>query len=272
MNSKTPLKLALDIVMIVLFVILLDAFGTGLVFHEIAGLLIFVLFMIHIIFNWSWVKNVTKNLFNPGFKKKAKLMYILNAALLIGISAIIITGILISQVIFNFGANGNNHILVAVHKWVSYACAGLLAIHLAVHWRYILVSVRRTSAAFEGGKIRRTIETLGAAALLLVVLYSQIMPSSDEVAQNTVPPKGSSQDTITTRRIDSSKNSGVYDQDYTILQDTQAGTAVTVSLSDYLGNMFCTACDKHCPLLSLKCDRGNPQLQAAKIQYQKLYS
>ncbi|MDD4237689.1 MAG: DUF4405 domain-containing protein [Desulfotomaculaceae bacterium] len=277
MNSKTPIKIALDIIMIVLFVILLYAYDTGFVFHEIAGLAIFALFMTHIMLNWSWVKNVTKNLFNTSFKKKPRLMYALNATLLIGISTIIITGILISRVIFNFGPNGNNHMLVATHKWVSYACLGLFTSHIALHWRYILISVRKIYSTLEVSKLRRAVETLGAAALVMVVLYSLIIPGPDHVAQSVTPSKGSSQDTITTRKIEPSGNSEFYeyktkdDQDYTISEDTHTDTVATVSLSDYLGKMFCTGCSKHCPLLSPRCETGNSQLQAATIQYQELY-
>jgi hypothetical protein len=60
-------------------------------------------------------------------------------------------------------------------------------------------------------------------------------------------------------------------QDNTLPSDIQADDEDTVSMSDYLSNMFCTGCDKHCPLLSPKCDKGEVQLQAAKIKYQELY-
>ena len=272
MSSKTTTKITLDIIMTVLFVILLYAYDTGLAFHEITGLAIFALFMFHIILNWSWVKNVTRNLFNTRMKTKPKLMYALNVTLLIGVSTIIITGMLISKVIFGFGLNGSNHVLIAVHKWFSYACLGLFAIHMALNWRYILVSIRE----IFGSRLRKSLEALGAAALVIVALYSLVISSSDKVTQQAKAQKSSPPETTTTRKIDSGQNGEVYksksteQQDYTISNNTQDAKAA-VSLSAYLGKMFCTGCDKHCPLLSLKCDKGNSQLQAAKIQYQKLY-
>ncbi len=277
MSSKTTTKITLDIVMTVLFIILIYAYDTGLVFHEIAGLTIFALFTFHIILNWSWVKNVTKNLFNTRIKTKSKLMYALNVALLISVSTIIITGILISQVIFNFGSDSNNHILVAVHKWFAYACLVLFTFHIALNWRYISVSVRHIFLTLKESTLRKSFQAIGAAALVIVVMYSLIMSSSDKANQQATAINGSSRETTTTRKIDSNRNSEVYeykatgDQDYTISEDIPENTKDTISLSDYLGKMFCTGCDKHCPLLSLKCDKGNSQLQAAKIQYQKLY-
>lgn len=43
------------------------------------------------------------------------------------------------------------------------------------------------------------------------------------------------------------------------------------SLNQYLGSLFCDGCEKHCSLLSLRCDRGIPQLEAAQQQYQAIY-
>lgn len=274
MKSKTSLKITLDVVMTVMFIVLLDAFSTGLVFHEIAGLAIFALFLTHITLNWSWVKNVSKNLLSPGFKTKPKFMYALNLTLLVGVSAIIITGILISRVIFDFGVNGHSNILVAVHKWTSYALLGLFAVHIALHWRYIMISVRNMFSGLAGRRLRRTIETLGAAALVLVVLYSVILPGEDKAAQSVTPPQASP---YAARKTDPGGDKGIYeyktknDQNDTILEDSHTETAASVSLSEYLGKMFCTGCSKHCPLLSPRCEIGNSQLQTAKIQYQELY-
>src|SRR5665647_1889456 len=111
MSSKAITKIALDLIMSVLFVILLFAYDTGLAFHEIAGLSILVLFTAHMILNWAWVKGVTKNLFSKKIKRKSKLLYALNTLLLIAASIIIVTGIMISRVVFDFGLNGGSSML-----------------------------------------------------------------------------------------------------------------------------------------------------------------
>jgi len=90
----------LDVAMTILFVTLIYAYDTGLVFHEIVGLSISALFASHILLNWSWVKNITKNLFNRRLKVSAKLKYALNATTFLTVATVIITGILISKVIF----------------------------------------------------------------------------------------------------------------------------------------------------------------------------
>lgn len=75
MNRKLVTQILLDIAMLVLFITLINTKGTSLSYHEIVGLGIFGLFAAHIALNWAWIKNNTKNLFNPKTKPKIKWMY-----------------------------------------------------------------------------------------------------------------------------------------------------------------------------------------------------
>jgi hypothetical protein len=275
MNSKTITKIALDFVMAVLIIILLFAYDTGLAFHEIAGLSILVLFTAHMILNWAWVKSVTKNLLSQKIKRKSKTLYALNAVLLIGVSTIISTGILISKVIFDFGLNGSSNVLFSViHKWSAYACLGLFAVHIALNWRFISVSVSKMHSTLGGVRLKKSLRALGATALAIAIMYSLIMPGTDQVSQQASVMNNLPGETMAIRKNDAGLVSDGYaaagDQNYTLPDNTQDDAENNVSLSDYLSNMFCTGCDKHCPLLNLKCDKGETQLQAATIQYQKL--
>ncbi|TGE36176.1 DUF4405 domain-containing protein [Desulfosporosinus fructosivorans] len=258
MNNKTTIKLTLDFAMTVVFLRLLDAHSTGLVFHEIVGLSIITLFMAHILLNWSWVKTFAKNLFCTKFKIRPRLMYVLNLGLLMGISTITITGILISQVIFPSGSNGNSILLVTVHKLVSYSCLGLIAIHILLHRKYILASMRNMFAHGE----MKTVLVLGAVVVIGLFFTQTILGSDKRLTYATTPPTVSSRNSTIPQTKD--------DQTNATLEDTQEN-GQTVSLSDFLGNMFCTGCSKHCSLLNLGCAKGDAQLQIAKTEYQNLY-
>ncbi len=258
MNSKTSIKIVLDFLMTMVFLLLLDAHGTGLVFHEIAGLSIFALFMTHILLNWSWVKTFTKNLFSTKFKMKPRLMYVLNLGLVLGISIITITGILISRVIFPSGSIENSLLLVTVHKLVSYAFLGLIATHILLHRKYILASMRNMVTHGE----MKTVLALGTAVVIGLFFTKTILGSDKRLSYTTTPPTVSSRNSTNPQTKD--------DQTNATLQDTQED-GQTVSLSDFLGNMFCTGCSKHCSLLNLRCDKGDAQLQVAKTKYQNLY-
>lgn len=137
MSGKTRIKIILDLVMALLFILLLDAYGTGLAFHETAGLCIGFLFIFHILLNWPWVKGISRKLLSPALPAKTRLMYALNVISLACISTVIITGIMISQVLFCSGTPAD-HQLAALHKWISYFSLGLFAVHISLHRRYII--------------------------------------------------------------------------------------------------------------------------------------
>jgi hypothetical protein len=273
MSSKTITKIVLDIVMTVLFVILIFAYDTGLTFHEIAGLSLFVLFIYHIILNWTWVKGVTKNLLSKKIKRKIKILYALNTVLLIGVSTIIVTGIMISRVVFDFGLSGGSNVLSAVHEWTTYACLGFFAIHIALNWRFVSVNVRKMSSSLGGVRLRKSLQALGASALVLAVMYTVITPGSEKAAATTAALQGSTLDMAVVRKIDTDQDSDTITGDDidTIDNGIQDNVKDIPSLFDYLSGLFCTGCDKHCPLSSPMCKKGDAQVQAAEIQYQKLY-
>lgn len=257
MNTKMTVKILIDILMTVLYIVLSDAYRTGLTFHEIAGLSIFFIFIFHLILNWSWIKNITKNLFNAKLRKISRLQYVLNLMLFICIFAITITGIMISQVLFPIIETANNYFLVALHKYASYYCLGLLIFHIALHWRYLIVSI---------GKIATNIKILrfGATIIIVGLLYSQIIAKADEsfnssLTQNTQNPK----EVISEKKSEENTDN--------VIAEEKVVAEEKVSLADFLGNMYCTACPKHCPLLNPKCGRAQPQINAAKIEYQKIY-
>jgi len=272
MNDKALTKIMLDIVMAILFVTLIFAHETGLVFHEIAGLSIFALFTSHVLLNWSWVKNVTKNLFSGKLKTSFTLRYALNVTMLLTIAAITITGILVSQVVFpSLGSSLGSKLLVSVHKWTSYLGLGLFGVHIVLHGHYLLESVRRIFANLRESNVRKTFVRLGATAVIVVVLYSRVISIAtnnvnNQSTQYATQISSSSQTSTTLKgRHNSTKNIQVYAEATTDVGDT-------MSLSDYLGDMHCTACHKNCSLISPQCGKADRQIKAAKISYQELYS
>ena len=89
------LKIIIDIL---LFIITIALFNIGLIgnlMHEILGIALAILIIIHILLNFKWIKQVTKN-----FKKtntKTKIMYIIDILIMIIYLGTIICGILIAM-------------------------------------------------------------------------------------------------------------------------------------------------------------------------------
>jgi hypothetical protein len=187
MSSKLVTKIVLDIAMSILFVFLLDAFGTGLAFHEIAGLFIFALFGIHILLNGSWVKNTTLNLLQNKLKNRTavsvKIKYALNLAIFISILIIVTTGVMISKVLFPSDTIHGEWIYL-IHKWTSYVCLGFLITHLAIHAGYFVKSVGRIIINLKEHSVRKTLVRLGAVCLLTVMLYTRVLSTVSVSGEN----------------------------------------------------------------------------------------
>lgn len=142
-KTKNIMKIALDILMALVFAILFNktALG-GMAFHEIAGLAIGAFIIIHMIQNRAWLKGVTKKLFNPKLPTRTRVAYIVDVLLLTAIAVIIITGILMSRVVF---ANLISvHLNVSgLHKAVSYIALALIGAHIGLSWNRVVTIVKK---------------------------------------------------------------------------------------------------------------------------------
>ena len=112
----------------------------GLAFHEWAGLIIGLFFILHKILNWGWIKKVTVGFFVrcPG---RARFNYLLDVLLLAGITLMIISGIAIARTIdFSWLDLGGSRIFWRVmHTSSSFITLALFGIHLGLHWNWILL-------------------------------------------------------------------------------------------------------------------------------------
>ncbi|PKM74005.1 MAG: hypothetical protein CVU91_02900 [Firmicutes bacterium HGW-Firmicutes-16] len=142
-KNKHKVKIALDILMAIVFAILFNktALG-GMTFHEIAGLAIGAFIIIHMIQNRAWLKGVTKKLFNPKLPVRTRVAYIVDALLLIAVAVIIVTGILMSKVLF--ASVINVHLNVeSLHKAVSYIALALIGTHIGLSWNRVVAIVKK---------------------------------------------------------------------------------------------------------------------------------
>lgn len=64
MNKKTVFKLFLDILMTIIFILLINLKVTGLLFHEIVGIGVFLFVILHNILNISFIKYSAKQIIN----------------------------------------------------------------------------------------------------------------------------------------------------------------------------------------------------------------
>lgn len=164
-NKKLWLKLLLDLVMFIVLALLFRKNNFGMKFHEIAGLIIFGVFVLHIILNWRWVYRVTSCFFNKDIKVRTRISWLINLALLICFILIGLSGIFISKVLFNFSVKGNWKV---IHFFCSAISIILVGIHLGLHLKMIL------SIIFNKLKLNHVFKTAICGILVIVIVVSGV--------------------------------------------------------------------------------------------------
>lgn len=134
------IKFALNFLLAVVMLLLMDPRSFyGLDFHEWAGLVIGLFFLLHKALNWSWIKKVTACFFrsSPG---RVRFNYVLDVLLLAGMVLMILSGIAIARTIdFSWLKMGGSRIFWRVmHTSSSYITLALFGIHLGLHWKWVL--------------------------------------------------------------------------------------------------------------------------------------
>ena len=130
--------------MAVTFALLLNAHVLGgLKFHETAGTLIGVAFLLHLFLNWNWVIQTTSRFVRASLPTKTRVGLLLNGLLLLAMAFIIISGILISRVVFPDFQVPNGRGIQRAHITVAFLILGFVGAHVGLHWNWIRSTVQR---------------------------------------------------------------------------------------------------------------------------------
>ncbi len=136
MKRKNRIKLALDIVMLVVLLLMYRKNVLGLTFHEIGGMAGCGLFIIHILLNGKWVLAMSGKLFSPKIAWRSKLNWLLDFLLLLCFAYILVSGIFISKVLFTVHMESSS--FKVGHYAVSALALALIGIHIGLHYHSII--------------------------------------------------------------------------------------------------------------------------------------
>jgi hypothetical protein len=134
------LKFFLGLVLLIVILLLMDTRSIfNQPFHEWGGLIVGALFILHKLLNWSWIKKVTV-LFFKGTTWRARLNYIIDVIMLIGLILIILSGIAMAKTInFSWMNLGGSHVFwKTLHTSSSLITFAFFGIHLGLHWNWVL--------------------------------------------------------------------------------------------------------------------------------------
>lgn len=142
--NKTKVNVFLDVLLTAAFVVEMEEHFTGLQLHELLGLVFGVAFMIHVLLHWDWVVHVTRTFFHK-LLHESRFNYALNVALFADMAFVTVSGILISRTLGLNLALGEDfrRALQTLHMVGSEVALIIVALHVAVHWKWIKVNVGR---------------------------------------------------------------------------------------------------------------------------------
>ena len=139
---KKKIRIIIDISMTVMMPLLMAYSLIGELFHEIAGSLIFILFIVHHILNRKWYSNVAKGKYNA----RRIFQTILNMLLLIFMILQPLSGILMSKHLYTFLPDLHVSALArSVHMLFAYWGYVLLCIHAGTHMLPMFTSKKASS-------------------------------------------------------------------------------------------------------------------------------
>lgn len=135
--KKNSYKFVLDIVLTVVFAYFFVPAATGLVFHEWGSVIIGLVGILHLIFNWKWVTCVSKKALSEGITGKARFCYVLNWTLFIDMLVILISGLFISKVVLPYFRYFPTVNWLPIHIVSSFVGLVIIGMHLGLHWNWI---------------------------------------------------------------------------------------------------------------------------------------
>lgn len=246
------IKIILNILMTIMMILLMKLEPIGL-HHEVMGIAIFILFLIHKTLNYKFVKAVGKNIFNKKLKINSKIIFIIDIILFCFMLTNFITGILISKFIFKELVTTNLELITILHKSTAWWTLILISIHIGLHLERLVNYFTKKYKNTKNNKVIIIViliiyiifAILGIRSLCKYSIYNKVIPLYNNQPQMLQEKRyKNNQDNITEE---------------------------IPTLEEYLNQFNCGECRKNCSLLNPKCEIGKKKKEEKINEYYKKY-
>jgi hypothetical protein len=134
----------LDMTLLVSICALQTVRFTGLVFHEWLGLAVVGMVLAHLLLAWSWIASQSRRFFTSQ-SIRARINYLLNLSLFAAVTAVIYSGVLISEEAIpaltrSKASPDMNWRWDSLHNQFSAVVLLLVGFHLAINWEWVLAA------------------------------------------------------------------------------------------------------------------------------------
>ncbi|MEV5030240.1 DUF4405 domain-containing protein [Paenibacillus sp. LPE1-1-1.1] len=167
MNPKMIIRLFIDVTMTVLMLVAMAYQMTGILIHEVVGVILLVLFIAHNILNRRWYKTLLKGKFDL----RRILSIMVNLLFLVSMAAVLISSIPISREVLTFIPIKNDTIFMQIHVMTSYWGFIIMAVHIGMSWGTIINAMRRMTGITGSSTVRTFL--LRILAVFIVVFGVQ---------------------------------------------------------------------------------------------------
>lgn len=143
MTVKTKTNLVLDITIFIAFLVASNPHLTGNSIHEWLSLSFAAALVTHLLFHWKWLVKVTTTYFK-NFFHQSRLNYIVDLLFFVAMTVTMFSGLMISKDILSLlGIQLDvSRTWKSIHSLSADASTILLAIHFALHWKWIVNTVK----------------------------------------------------------------------------------------------------------------------------------
>ncbi len=217
---------------------------TGGLYHEILGIILFIIYIIHMGLNYKVIKNMAAKIIKgEALPLKTTLGFILDVIMFLCLILLMISGIAISKFIFNI--NGGT-IWINIHNISAYTLFGSIIVHVLLHLKMISKFIANKFDIDE--------------AVVNILMLLMISGSTFIVYRNFINEKKS---------IDSSKQLNNNSSSNSESNNNSGGSVPT--LAQYLGSKHCSGCHNHCVLTAIRCSIGVNAKETATSEYYSKY-
>lgn len=296
MKRNVIIKILIDVTMIILYIMLMFVQGLGGFFHETVGLGIGILFVIHILLNYSMIKGLFLSVRKGNSKNLKKILLASDIILTICMPIVIITGIFIAKELFVIQSDFSWTLLFNIHNVLSYVCLGIMVLHILLHAKYLLGVFKKLPSSLSGKEMKSALCRFSAGAFAAVILYSSLAvykhmsnkqdyssqrdPNNDKNSVSTAPTNNSDVYTEQTLPLieessiaeNDDDNASITENSYDGSSITKVETAPPPTLEEYLSGLRCTGCGRRCSLLTPRCGKGEMQAAQAEEKYNQIYN
>lgn len=171
MNPKMKLKISIDFIMTVLLLFQMAYMLTGNTLHEWTGAAMLILFILHNALNIKWYGRLLKGRYS-GVRIAQT---IINLALLLCMTGLMISGMIMSRVVFSFiSIERGMGFARMLHMAAAYWGFLLMSVHLGLHWKMVMGMVRKMRKEKEASKLNVWILRIPAAVISGFGVYAFI--------------------------------------------------------------------------------------------------